>query len=231
MYSSNTVIEILWVFILALYGLLIIWFTKRIFDYFLKKGLKKSIIVYYNRKIIHILAGGIIVLAVPIVFSNPIYPLFSGVVLTIIMFISHKTGHIFYWFQTDDNINDVSFCFMWAVAIFILWTIFNDPWVAIIPPAFIAFGDGITGMIRNIAFEERRKHPVGNIYMAGVCIPIGYYFANLSSINNLAIWGVIAALVASVFERYEFGPIDDNILITVSSTIVLYLGSIIGALA
>ncbi len=57
--------------------------------------------------------------------------------------------------------------------------------------------------------------------MAGICIPIGYFFANMA---GLAIWGVIAAVAASFFERYEFGLIDDNVLITVSSTAILFIG-------
>ncbi|MCK5635985.1 MAG: hypothetical protein KAH91_01085, partial [Thermoplasmatales archaeon] len=134
----------------------------------------------------------------------------------------------FYWFQTEDNLNDVSFCFMWGVAIFVLWVIFDNPWIAIIPPAFIAFGDGVTGIIRNIAFKERKKHPIGNVYMMGVCILIGYYFAAYSGIAGLAIWGVIAAIVASLFERYEFGIIDDNVLVAGSATIILYVGGIAG---
>jgi hypothetical protein len=117
---------------------------------------------------------------------------------------------------------------MWGLAIFVLWTLLGDKWIAVIPPAFIAFGDGITGIVRNLAFKERKKHPIGNIYMAGVCIPIGYYLGATSNIEGLAFWGVVAAIIASIFERYEFGPIDDNILITVSATVTLYIGGIVG---
>ena len=45
-----------------------------------------------------------------------------------------------------------------------------------------------------------------------------------------SIWGVIAAIVATFVERYEFGPIDDNVLITVSATAVLFIGNEIGPL-
>ena len=225
MADQNIFIEIFWVFVLAFYSLFIFFITKRLYEKMIKKNYKHSVAVYYNRKFIHIFAGGIIVLAVPFVFSNPWYPLFSGIVLAIFMYILHRTGRILYWFQTKQDFNDVSFCFMWAIAIFILWTIFNDPWIAVIPPAFIAFGDGITGIVRNFAFKKRHKHPIGNIYMAGVCIPLGYFLASFSSVQGLAIWGVLAAIVASVFERYEFGSIDDNILITISATIVLVIGS------
>ncbi len=227
MADQNIFIEIFWIFVLAFYSLFIFFITKRLYELMIKKNYKHSVAVYYNRKFIHIFAGGIIVLAVPFVFSNPWYPLFSGIVLAIFMYILHRTGRILYWFQTKDNLNDVSFCFMWGLAIFILWWIFGNPWIAIIPPAFIAFGDGITGIIRNIAFKERKKHIIGNIYMMGVCIPIGYYFS-LASTPSIPIWGIIAAIIASLFERYEFGLIDDNILVTASATIILYIGGILG---
>ena len=219
--------EFFWVVILALYAFGVILFTRHIYDYLVRKRIKRSVAVYYNRKIIHIFAGGVVVLAVPFAFDSPWYPILAGIILAILMYLLHLSGRILYWFQTKEDFNDVSFCFMWAIAIFILWTIFNDPWIAVIPPAFIAFGDGITGIVRNLAFKERKKHPIGNIYMMGVCIPIGYYFA-YAGVPSIPIWGIIAAIIASLFERYEFGIIDDNILVAGSATIVLYLGGILG---
>ena len=222
--------ELFWIVILAFYAFGVILLTKQIYDYLLKKRIKKNVAVYLNRKLIHIFAGGIVVLAVPFVFTSPYYPLLAAVLLSVLMFVFHKSGRILYWFQTKKDFNDVSFCFMWAIAILILWLLFDDPFIAVIPPAFIAFGDGITGIVRNFAFKERRKHPIGNIYMAGVCIPIGYYLGTLSSIEGIAFWAVVAAIIASIFERYEFGPIDDNILITASATVILYIGGIVGPL-
>jgi hypothetical protein len=227
MLDYRTLYEIFWLFILAAYAFIVIFLTKKFYDFMLTKHFTKKVAVYYNRKLIHIFAGGIVVLIVPFVFSSPWFPLFSAIVMTIIMYIAHRRGNTFYWFQTEDNINDVSFCFMWGIAIFVLWIIFGNPWIAIIPPAFIAFGDGITGIVRNIAFKERRKHIIGNIYMMGVCIPIGYYFASAGG-PSIPLWGVIAAVVASLFERYEFGIIDDNVLVAGSATLLLYIGGILG---
>ena len=222
MLNDSIYSEILWTFILAVYVIFVTFFlTKKLYLWMIKRVYKKEIAIYYNRKLIHIFAGGVVVLAVPFVFKNPWYPLFAGIVLSIVTYLAHKSGKLLYWFQTQGDLNDVSFCFMWGLAIFILWWVFGNPWIAIIPPAFIAFGDGITGIIRNLAFQERKKHPIGNVYMMGVCIPIGYFFANMV---GLAAWGVLAAIVASFFERYEFGIIDDNVLITLSATIILFIG-------
>ena len=222
--------ELFWTVILAFYSFGVVLLTKKVYDYGMKKHVKKKIVLYYNRKLIHILAGGVVVLAVPFVFNSPFYPLLAGILLTFLMLAFHYSGRILYWFQTNDNVSDVSFCLMWGIAIFILWTIFDNPWIAVIPPAFIAFGDGVTGIVRNFGFKERSKHPIGNIYMVGVSIPIGFYFGSLSGIPGLAFWGVVAAIVASIFERYEFGPIDDNVLITVGATAVLFIGAHIGPL-
>ena len=230
MLIGSIYLEIFWVIILSFYAVCVFFLTEKFYYWILKKVHKKEIAIYYNRKLIHIFAGGVILLVVPFVFPNPWYPLIFGILLASITYIAHKKGNVFFWFQTKDNLNDVTFCLMWGVAIFVLWQILGNPWIAIIPPAFMAFGDGITGIVRNLAFKERKKHPIGNLYMAGFCIIIGYYFGSLSQIEGMVLWGVIAAIAASIFERFEFGPIDDNILITVISTVILYLGSQIGSI-
>jgi dolichol kinase len=113
---------------------------------------------------------------------------------------------------------------MWGISIFILWELIGDPWIAVTPAAFMAFGDGVTGIVRNVVFKKRTKHPIGNISMAILCLPMGYF---LTGIGGLPIAGIYAGIAASIAERYEFGPIDDNILITLSSSVVLYLYFII----
>jgi dolichol kinase len=183
----------------------------------ISKKIKREDTLYYNRKFVHILAGGIVTLFVPF-YSNPFYPLLAGFLLTIITYISHRRGGKLYWFQSKRDFNDVNFCLMWGISIFILWSILDSPWLAIMPAAFMAFGDGITGIVRNWFFKKRFKHPIGNVFMAAVCIPIGYVFGGY---GGIALGGVIAAIIASITERYEFGYLDDNILITFSSSIVL----------
>lgn len=226
-----TITEMVSIILLGLYAFGFILLTKKFYDWMISKNIKRSVATYYNRKLIHIFAGGVVVLLVPFVFTNPWYPLFAGIFLSVLMFFFHRSGKMLYWFQHKKDFNDVSFCFMWGFAIFILWYFFDNPWIAIIPPAFIAFGDGITGIVRNFAFKERRKHPIGNIYMAGVCILIGFFFGRWSGIPGLGMWGIIAAIVASIFERYEIGPIDDNILITASAIIILYVGGTVGPIS
>ena len=79
--------EIFWVFVLTLYVGGVFLLTKYFYDWMIRKKIKKEVAMYYNRKIIHILAGGVIVIAVPFVFSDPLYPLLAGLILTIITYI------------------------------------------------------------------------------------------------------------------------------------------------
>jgi len=209
--------------ILIIYAILVSLITKKTFDFMVSHNIKDDDAIYYNRKLVHILAGGVIALFVPF-FPNPYFPLISGIILSVFTYYSHRRGQMFYWFQNRNDLNDVTFCLMWGFSVFILWTLTGSAWLSIIPVSFMAFGDGITGIVRNALFKKRTKHPLGNLYMFGICAPLGFIFARFSQLPDLIIWAVIAAAVASIIERYEFGPLDDNILITISSSIVVYLG-------
>lgn len=183
-----------------------------------KKGIKKQNALYYTRKFVHILAGGIVTLFIPL-YHSEWYPLLAGLLLTSMTYISHKKGNSLYWFQTNKDFNDVNFCFMWGISIFILWHLMQNPYIAILPAAFMAFGDGITGITRNAIFKKQFKHPIGNFFMLIVCILLGYTYGGF---GGIPLGGIIAGILASIVERYEFGPIDDNVFITLISTIFLY---------
>jgi phytol kinase len=60
----------------------------------------------------------------------------------------------------------------------------------------MAVGDSATGVVRNLLFKRRTKHWVGNIAMAAVSVPIGWYY--------LGVAGALAGLLASAVERFEF---------------------------
>ena len=216
-------LEILLTFALIIYIILISYGTKNIYEWMREKGIEKRDAIYFNRKFVHIFAGGIVTLFIPF-FSSPIFPLIAGIMMTLITFLSHLKGGRLYWFQTSEDKNDVNFCVMWTISIVGLWYMLGNPWIAIIPAIYMAFGDGVTGLVRNIFFKKRLKHPIGNCFMFAVCAPMGTILALLSDTKGMTLWAVAAAAVASYIERYEFGSIDDNILITSSSSIVLIIG-------
>lgn len=206
------------------YAACVVMGTKRSYAAMMKRGFETNVAVYYNRKIVHMAAGGVVALLVPVLFVSPVYPLIVGLALSAFTYIPHRTGKRLAWLQTADNRNDVKFTVMWGLSIFVIWLILGDPFLAIIPSVFMAFGDGVTGVARNAFFRRRTKSWIGNAFMVCVCIPFGYVLASWAS-PPIPWWGVASAVLASYIEHYEFGPIDDNILITVSSTAVLFIGA------
>ncbi|MGQ9691162.1 MAG: hypothetical protein ACUVQY_07880 [Thermoproteota archaeon] len=85
------------------------------------KRVPDRVAVYYNRKIIHILAGGLIGYLVPFIFSTPFYPLVLSMVLGIFTLIPHLINRTMYWFQTSDNAYEVHFCLSWGLILTAGW--------------------------------------------------------------------------------------------------------------
>jgi hypothetical protein len=78
---------------------------------------------YFNRKIIHILARGIVALLVPYIYRDPSIPFIMGLLLTLLVLIPYIKGDILYWFQVPDNMYDVNFCIAWGFMFLISWII------------------------------------------------------------------------------------------------------------
>ena len=167
--------------------------------------------IYYNRKIIHITAGGL-VLSVPFLFEGPVVPLALTLLLTVLLLIKRKKGRM-YWFQTEDNDYEVHFTFM-AFVVLALGYALGNVWYGVLPVAFMAIGDGVTGIIRNYMFKRRNKSWWGNLGMLIVNVLIG-------SLAGLP--GVVAGAAAAVVERFEFleGKIDDNVTVPLVSFALL----------
>ncbi|NEX21888.1 hypothetical protein G3480_16500 [Thiorhodococcus mannitoliphagus] len=218
-----------WAIGLSLYVLCILFLTRIPYQAMVDRGMEPIRAVYYNRKIVHMMAGGVGSLLVPFVFSDPWFPLICGLLLTTLTYLAHVTGLRFYWFQTEDNRNDVKFALMWSFSVSFLWWLLDNPWLAILPSLYMAFGDGVTGVVRNAIIRKRSKSPIGNLFMLLLCVPMGWTIGGLAQ-PAIPLWGLISAVVATVVERYEFGPIDDNILITVAASAVLLLGTYVGPL-
>ncbi len=200
---------------LSVYVLAVVLATKPLYHHMRRRGLPHNVAVYYNRKAIHIFAGGMVALLTPLMFHEPLVPLIMALALGTLLYTARKTGKLMYWFQTAENAYEVNFTIAWGISVFLLWILTENPKLSVLPALFIAFGDGVTGIVRNTLFAKRTKHWAGNLAMLAVVVPIGYFYAGLL--------GVAAALAATFVERYEFPPIDDNMLIATSSTIILLL--------
>ena len=212
---------------MGVYVMVVLFATKIPYDMMISRGVEDIRAVYYNRKIVHMMAGGVGSLCVPVLFVDYWYPLVCGILMTIFTYAAHASGTRMFWFQTDQNQNDVKFTLMWWTSITMIWVLVGDPWLAIVPSLFMAFGDGVTGVVRNAVIKKRSKNPIGNVFMFIVSAPLGYIVAGMGD-PSIPVWGLISAAIATFVERYEFGPIDDNILITVFATAVLMLGVEVG---
>jgi len=189
--------------------------TKKLYSIMVSRGMRENVAVYYNRKIIHILSGGLAAILVPFLFVEPFAPMILAYTLALATYLPHKTGRLLRWFQVKENMYEVNFCIAWGTSLVILWLLTGDPWISIIPAIAISFGDAITGVVRNKVFGRRTKHWIGNVAMAILTIPIGYI------IDKWA--GVTAMIGASIIERVEYNPIDDNLLIAFTATAILLI--------
>ena len=219
--------DLVWFFVLGLWSILIVFAIKPVHSYMVKNGSENMVAVYYNRKIAHMLAGGVPIILSPIVFESPIWPLIGGILGFFAVLSTHLLDRRLWWMQTEQNVNDATFALMLGTSVYLIWEYTNEPWLAILPSLYMAFGDGVTGIIRNKLFKKRTKSAWGNLGMAIVCLPLGFFIGN-SVDPSIPVWGLISASVASFVERYEFGVIDDNILIVIASSIVIIAGFITG---
>ncbi len=167
--------------------------------------------IYLARKLIHILSGGLTVLVLPLAFDGPFLPSISAIGLALVTYLPHKRGRLMTWFQMKDNISEVYFALMWGLLILVAWYI--DIRLAILPISFMAFGDGITGIVRVVLYSHRNKAWIGNLAMGLVCVPLGYAY--------LGPIGALAGAMASLIEHLEF--IDDNLSIPLTSLSILLI--------
>ncbi|MEM1660446.1 MAG: dolichol kinase [Candidatus Bathyarchaeia archaeon] len=187
--------------------------TRKLYDLMVKHGFEGNIAIYYNRKVIHVLTGGFVALIVPLTFETPIIPLIMAFILGALTYIPHKTGRLMYWFQTADDAYEVSFCIMWGLIIALGWVVSRGNfWVGVLPVLFMSVGDALTGLVRNALYKRRTKSWWGNLAMALFSIPVG---------ATLGIAGMIAGAAASVIEHFEFGILDDNVMVPLTSFIII----------
>jgi hypothetical protein len=188
--------------------------TRVLYRYLTKRGMKRNVAVYYNRKIIHMLAGGVTALLTPYVFTSPLIPFALALALAATLYLSHRRRRLLDWFQTSENIYEVNFCLAWGLSLLVVWLVTSNPFYAVVPGLFISFGDAVTGIIRNALYGVRTKSWVGNIGMLAVTTILGYIYMGAQ--------GLIPGVLASVVEHFEFPPyIDDNLLIGGVATLVI----------
>lgn len=199
-----TVAMLIWVIFVTLYV------ARVTYNYAVKKGYPERSGTYFGRKVIHILAGGLVALLLPFLFLEPYLPFIMALLLTIMLYIPHMTGKLYYWFQDPENMYEVHFTIVWGVLVLVLWFLDRSFWLAVVPLLFMSWGDGVTGIVRNLRYKKRVKGWEGSIAMLVVSVPIGAI---------LGIAGVVAAVVAVLAEKQPW--VDDNILVPVVSVAII----------
>ena len=206
--------DLVWGVVLGIYVLIVVVLGLPLYRV-LRRRYPHGVAIYFIRKYIHMAGGGVVALLTPYLFEGPLVPTLMGLGLGLFLVVARR-WRMLYWFQTGDNAYEVNFTLAWSISLFVLWSITGDPWLSVVPALLISFGDGVTGVIRNILFKRRTKHWAGNIAMLPVSMGLGYVYGGIP--------GLVAGAVASVVEKLELPPIDDNIIIaTVSSLVIIML--------
>jgi dolichol kinase len=84
-------------------------------------------------------------------------------------------------------------------------------WIGILSCLFMAWGDGVTGVVRYAVYKRRTKGAWGNIAMLILCGGLGYFL--------LGYVGLIGGAFSSVLEKFE--KVDDNISVPLGSAVVM----------
>jgi phytol kinase len=82
---------------------------------------------------------------------------------------------------------------MWGAAVFVTWMFDKTFLLAVVPTLFMAWGDGVTGVVRNLLHKKRPKAWEGSLAMLLVCIPVGALMGTI---------GVLAGVAATAVESY-----------------------------
>lgn len=216
----EAVLQISWEAILAdlpVFAVLSIWnlfvllvLSKKVYQFALKKGRSINSSMYFSRKAIHFLAGGLTAMLLPFIAHEPIVPAATAFGLALITYLPHKLNRRMYWFQDPENLYDVDFTLSWGLIVLFTWYIDRSFWLGVVPVLFMAYGDGITGVIRNLKYNKRTKAWEGTAGMLVLCIIIG---------AKMGLAGIFAGIVCSFVERIE--NIDDNITVPISGLSIL----------
>jgi len=198
---------LLWVIFVSFY------LAKKAYEAAIRRGYPERSGTYFGRKVIHILGGGVVAVLLPIVFREPVLPLLMAIILTIAVYIPHRTGKLYRWFQDPDNMYEVHFTLAWGIIAFTLWFIDPTYWLATVPLLYMSWGDGVTGIIRNLRYRRRVKGWEGSLAMLIVSIPIGAVLGYI---------GILSAVLATLSEKQPI--IDDNIAIPLVASATLVLG-------
>ena len=198
-------------------GFVLLFASRWLYAYVVKKGWDPKRGTYLGRKFVHIFGAGLVAVILPFEFHEPYFPFLFAMFLAVLTYSLHKTNHLWYWFQDPVNYSETYFAITWGIAVLLTWFVDRTFLLAVVPTLFMAWGDGITGVVRNLIYKKRTKAWEGSLAMLLVCIPIG-------ALMGLA--GVVAGVISTAVERVE--GLDDNITVPIVSLGILLPAYILG---
>jgi len=191
-------------------GFVLLVASRWLYKLVLKRGWDPKRGTYLGRKFVHIFGAGVVAVILPFEFHEPYFPFAFAMMLALLTFTLHRTGRVWYWFQDPANYSETYFALTWGAAVLLTWFFDKTFLLAVVPTLFMAWGDGVTGVVRNLMYKKRTKAWEGSVAMLLVCIPVGML---------MGVAGVIAGALSTLVERVE--GIDDNISIPIISLCIL----------
>ncbi len=191
--------------LLAAYNIFIIFFVSR--------KISEKYGTYIARKAIHLLSAGISVLLAHLIFSDWLVPLILGSLMVAFTIAGHVRKP-YGWFQIKENYADIYFTVACTALLVVFWN--YNVWIGVLSALFLAWGDGLTGIVRNFIYGKRNKGVYGNIAMLVICMALAYFMN-----GRVGYVAFVAAAFASIVEKFEL--VDDNISVPFGSAIIMAL--------
>ena len=195
--------EVVWGVILVIWVLLMI--------YKASKPVARRWSKYIARKFIHFTTGGLVAVIAPFIFKTPTVPIIGAAGMALLTLLPRLKGEVMDWYQVEGNYGDTWFCISFGLLFLVFWYI--DVWIAVLSAVFMAYGDGVTGIVRSIVYKRWVKGFWGSVAMAALSLPTGLLVKGIP--------GLVAGAVATLVEVLP--KIDDNITVPLASAVVLYL--------
>lgn len=197
-------------------GVLTVWVLLIVF--YFSKIVGRHTNKYVSRKFIHFTTAGLVTLLIYVMlllgdpmFSSPAIPVGAAFILALMTLIPHIEGKELTWFQVRNNFGEVWFCLSWGILFLVFWYV--DIIIPVVATFFMAFGDGVTGIVRNYVYKRWTKGFWGSIAMLAVSAPFGALVAGIH--------GLLSAILATIVEKMPW--IDDNLTVPLISAIALYI--------
>jgi len=175
---------------------------------------------YISRKIGHGV-GGMGYLFCILLFQKPWYPLVLSGGFTILLwgarFVRPATFRGIGGSGRPHAFAEIWFPLAGTISLLVGWVWLGNPWLAVVPILYMAWGDMLTGLIRNRVYGREVKGDWGSLGMLVVCLMVGIFF----NPYWIAACGAVAGTLAERFTPISRGFWDDNWTIIVSSLVVM----------